>query len=220
MNKFLKLGLILSVLLSFTTYSNAIGFKMGVSATGAFFSADGKEVADSDTQTDSGDLYIGYASIFGELGLGIFSVGVSYVPYAMESETTDNARQDDCGMTSSGTCTTSTNTVQVDIVDLTTIYGKVNVGDNLYGKVGVARADVETNEKLGNSTYGNTDLTGAFVAAGFEKDLEQGDGMFIRGEASYSVFDDVSLTASNTENIVTVTDLSGASLSISIGKSF
>ena len=220
MNKFLKLGLILSVLLSFTTYSNAIGFKMGVSATGAFFSADGKEVADSDTQTDSGDLYIGYASIFGELGLGIFSVGVSYVPYAMESETTDNARQDDCGMTSSGTCTTSTNTVQVDIVDLTTIYGKVNVGDNLYGKVGVARADVETNEKLGNSTYGNTDLTGAFVGAGFEKDLDQGDGMFIRGEASYSVFDDVSLTASNTENIVTVTDLSGASLSISIGKSF
>jgi len=220
MNKFLKLGLILSVLLSFTTYSNAVsGFKLGVSATGAFFSADGKEVADNDTQTDSGDLYIGYASIFGELELNdIFSVGVSYVPYAMESETTDNARKDNC--TVLATCTVTNNTVQVDIVDLTTIYGKVNVGDNLYGKVGVARADVETNEKLGNSTYGNTDLTGAFVAAGFEKDLEQGDGMFIRGEASYSVFDDVSITASNTENTVTVSDLSGGALSISIGKSF
>ena len=135
MNKFLKLGFILSVLLSLTTYSNAVGFKMGASATGASFSADGKEVADSNTaETRSEDLYIGYASIFAEAELNDqFSVGLSYVPYALESETVENTRKDHCA--ESASCTTVAKTVQVDIVDLASMYAKFNFGDNLYGKV-------------------------------------------------------------------------------------
>jgi hypothetical protein len=142
----------------------------------------------SSTKTTKGaeDIAIGYITLFGEahlLDTGL-RVGVSYVPYALESETTENTRNDNCqnnDNTSHRACTTSAQTVQVDIEDMITMYvayhREVDFGvvDSVFVKGGVIEADVMTKEKLASgSQYGNTTLEGSFIGLGVEKNMDNG----------------------------------------------
>ena len=72
-----------------------------------------------------------------------------------------------------------------------TVYASfpLNVGTDLYGKIGYHMVEVTTSETLPNASYGNDDITGYQLAVG--KDY----GNF-KGEIFYSDFEDVSLTAS------------------------
>ena len=120
------------------------------------------------------------------------------------------------GMVRGPAKTQVTNTVQVDLTDLTTVYIGLNVTDSAYVKVGYATMDVETNENLGTgSSYGNTSLDGTVYGVGYQKDL---DAMFVRVEGTYMDFDGVSLSAN--DNTITLKNLDGLTGKISIGKSF
>ena len=134
-------------------FANAEILTVGISGNIGLLEADGKETitgtsqrditygnnntrlrADgvSSTSTTKGaeDVFIGYVSLFGEAHIfnsGV-RVGVSYVPYALESETTDNTRNDNCsrdysdGKTGNNTCTPTKQQVQIDVEDLVTMY--------------------------------------------------------------------------------------------------
>jgi hypothetical protein len=241
-------------------FANAEILSLGVSGNVGLLEADGKETitgtseraitfgnnntrlrADgvSSTTTTKGaeDIYIGYVSLFGEAHLmdtGL-RVGVSYVPYALETETTDNTRNDNCQNNNNSNVTTTdcvatTQTVQVDVEDMITMYvayhHEVDVGfvDSVFVKGGVIEADVITKEKLASgSQYGNTTLTGQFIGLGVEKSMD--NGLFVRVEGNVTAYQDIKLTNQLTgtdenKNTIDITNMDGATATLSIGKSF
>ena len=221
-----KLSLIIiSGLYLFTTSAFAdIGVNIGISGSAGIFGAtaqethSGKTAASvTDDNSDTEIAAVGYGSIFLEKELGILSIGVDYVPTPFESETAETVKHDDqTANPTSAAATIVTNTVQVDLTDLTTVYVSLNVTEDAYVKLGYATMDVETNENLGTgSSYGNTSLDGTVYGVGYQKDL---DAMFIRVEGTYMDFDGVSLTAN--DNTITLKNLDGLTGKLSIGKSF
>ena len=198
-----------------------IGVNIGISGSSGIFGATAKEThsgAGTTTQDSASEIAaVAYGSIFLEKELGMFTIGVDYVPTPFESETAETAKQDD--QTANPTAavkTVVTNKVQVDLTDLTTVYVGMNVTENAYVRVGYASMDVETNEDLGTgSTYGNTSLDGTVYGVGYQKDL---DAVFVRVEGTYLDFDGVTLTSN--DNTITLKNLDGITGKISIGKSF
>jgi hypothetical protein len=242
-------------------FANAETLSLGVSGNVGLLEANGKEtitgtseravgygntnirrradgVSSTSSTTGAEDAYIGYVSVFGEahlLDTGL-RVGVSYVPYALESETTDNTRHDNCsrdysdGKTGSNTCTATKQTVQIDVEDLITMYvayhHEVDLGfvDSVFIKGGVIEADVMTKEKLASgSQYGNTTLEGSFIGLGVEKNMD--NGLFVRVEGNVTAYQDIQLKNQLTgtdenRNTIDITGMDGATATLSIGKSF
>ena len=212
------IGVIFASLALFSYSAKAeLGINVGVSGAMGVFHATGQENENGELSSDDATGVAGYGSIFLEKTLGDrFVIGVDYVPTALESETTETVVED---MTTSLTSTDTTNKVQVDFEDLTTVYLAVNVTENLYIKAGYVQVDVITNETLGTgSTYNNTDMDGTTFGVGYNANFE--NGLFARIEGSYTDFGGASVTASNTDNKVSLKDLEGAAAKISIGKSF
>jgi hypothetical protein len=191
------------------------------------------------TDTKSDEVGIAYASVFGELGLfdtGL-RLGLSYVPYALESETTENVRNDNCSQAeghlndpvATQVCAETTNSVSVDLEDLMSMYISYHHDldlpfiSSVFVKAGILEADVITGENLASgSQYGNTSLSGDFYGIGVEKNLED-QGMFVRLEGAVTTFDTIKLTATNSgtnTNTIDITDMDGATATLSIGKTF
>ena len=243
-------------------FANAEILSFGVSGNIGVLEADGKEtitgtsqrnitfgnnntalradgVSSTSSTTGAEDAYIGYISLFGEAHLfdtGL-RLGVSYVPYALESETTENTRNDNCsrdntdGKTGSNVCTPTSQTVQIDVEDLITMYvayhHEVDLGlvDSVFVKGGVIEADVMTKEKLASgSQYGNTTLSGQFLGLGVEKNMD--NGLFVRVEGNVTQYQDIKLTngfdgtTDENKNTIDITNMDGATATLSIGKSF
>ena len=243
-------------------FANAEILSLGVSGNVGLLEADGKEtitgtsqrditfgnnntrlradgVSSTSSTTGAEDVFIGYVALFGEahlLDTGL-RVGVSYVPYALESETTENTRNDNCsrdntdGKTGSNVCTPTSQTVQIDVEDLITMYvayhHEVDLGfvDSVFVKGGVIEADVITKEKLASgSQYGNTTLSGQFVGLGVEKNMD--NGLFVRVEGNVTQYQNIKLIGTNSDtedanaNTIDITNMDGATATLSIGKSF
>ena len=247
------------------TVVNAERISLGVSGNIGMLEASGKETITGTSQRDnigsqgtftkqagtsttsstkgSDDIFIGYVALFGELHMfdtGL-RLGLSYVPYALESETTANTRVDQCGHSGNGTggdagstrtaCSATKQTVQVDVEDLTMLYAayhhNLDLGfvDSVFIKAGVIDADVITKEKLSSgSKYGNATLSGQFVGLGVEKNME--NGLFVRVEGNVTQYQNIKLQGTNEDtedantNTINITNLDGATATLSIGKSF
>ena len=80
--------------------------------------------------------------------------------------------------------------------------------------------DVNTDESLGTGgSYGNTSLDGYTVGLGYTQDLD--NGAFFRVETNYMEIDGTELTNANDSNKKVKADgITGASVGISVGKSF
>jgi hypothetical protein len=216
--------------------ANSENISVGISGNAGMLDATAKETRTNGTTTqETDDLAIAYVSGFAELhlpmdfGPGNLRVGLSYVPYALESETNSSFRAEgETGDQNSGEGNASTYTpkaaftqkVQVDIEDLMTYYLSYHV-NNFYIKAGVIEADLITNETLeSGSVYGDAALEGTFYGIGFDKNLS--DGIFVRGELGQTEFDSIKLTSTGSDNanVIDVTNLSGTNFAISVGKSF
>jgi len=246
-------------------FANAERVTLGISGNIGMLEADGKETitgtsertntwsegvktenAGTETTTStrgSEDVYIGYLALFGEVHLfdtGL-RLGMSYVPYALESETTANTRVDQCGHSGNGTgadagsartiCSATTQTVQIDVEDLVSTYIAYHhtLDDGLFinsvfVKGGIIEADVITKEKLSSgASYGNAELSGQFFGVGAEKNMD--NGLFVRLEAGITEYDSIKLKSSNADvdennNVIDITGLEGATATFAIGKSF
>ena len=225
------------VLLGSISLANAEKFSIGATVTGGVFSADGAselfsgDHAGNRSSTDvtkstadegeDAEAAVVMGSIFFEAALtDQVSLGVSYVPHSMDSETTENIQN--IGGLPAGPADDdeSRNTVKVSFDDLTTIYALANINDNVYAKVGFVQVELVTDENLATGgAYGNTDLDGYTIALGYSMDLA--DGMFARFEASYMDLDGATLTNSNdSTKSVKADGISGYGAGISVGKSF
>ena len=225
---------LISILMAMTLSAfsaNSENISVGISGNAGILDATGKETFNSKTSTRSEELAIAYVSGFAELhlpmdiGPGNLRVGLSYVPYALESETNTSFRAEgeygNAMMGGDGTPKAAfTQKVQVDIEDLMTYYVSYHV-NMFYIKAGLIEADLITNEKLeSGSVYADASLEGTFYGIGFDKNLS--DGIFVRGELGQTDFDSIKLTSTGSDNtnVIDVTNLSGTNFAISVGKSF
>jgi hypothetical protein len=210
----------------FTSASAEVGVNIGVSGQMGLFAASAKEVhtdttsAASDVGTSKGSEHaaVGFASIFIEKTLGDrLSIGIDYVPSALESDTVESAKQDLSAKGDVDTGVARTNKVRVDFDDLTTYYVAFNIGESMYIKAGLATVDVITKENLETgATYANTDLDGNVFGIGYNKTFD--NTMFVRVEGNYMDFDGASLSSG--DNKITLNQLHGVTGKISVGKSF
>ena len=228
MKKFLTIAAFM--LFAFTS-AQAEKVRMGVTLQAGYFEATGASeifsgahssgaspgTVTKSTATDGDDAEgeFGYGSIFAEvMATDNIGIGVSYVPMALESETTENLQ------TTTTASATGTNKVQIDFEDLTTIYALFYPVENLYLKAGYMEVEVKTNENLATGgAYGNTTLDGFTVGVGYNYDMD--NGVFVRFETSYMDIDGATLTNTNDANKkVTAENIEGASAALSIGKAF
>ena len=141
-----KLSLIIiSGLYLFTTAAFAeVGVNIGISGSAGIFGASAKETHSGKTATSHTETHenteiaaVGYGSIFLEKELGMIAIGVDYVPTPFESETAETSKSDDQSANPAGSSQSMvTNTVQVDLTDLTTVYVSLMVTENAYVKAG------------------------------------------------------------------------------------
>ena len=216
MKKIITLLTALFALVSFNAL--AIGFNVGGQLTTAYFETSGFEnEAGEVSETKTGAAMGSYGSIFGEIQMDRFRVGVSYVPGDLETETAEQIRQDQKDGAANAA---KTNKIKATLEDYTTAYVAVDITDHLYIKAGIITLDLITNENLETgSAYGNTDLDGNTFGAGYQTTLD--NGIFIRGEFMLTEIGGTSLTStSNSDNKVTINDVNGANASIQIGKAF
>jgi len=216
-----KITIAIFMLLGFFSMASAeVGVNLGVSGSMGAFTAKGNETMGT---SESGQekrvvSVFGYGSIFIEKTLGDYlTVGVDYVPSALDSETSETNKKD--GTTAAPTASKS-QVIKVSFEDLITYYAAINITENLYVKAGLVEADVITKESLGTGgSYGNTSLDGTMMGVGYDKELT--NGMFVRAEGTYTDFDNIKLnSASGETRFVEAKDIAGVAGKISIGKSF
>ena len=212
---------------SFSMASAELGINLGFSGQMGAYAATGTEDEDTERHRGSAAGIVGYGSVFIEKTLGSrLSIGMDYVPAALETETTSESLTDQVAALSTNVAVT--NTVQVDFDDLTTLYAVLNLNENFYVKAGTVSVDVITKESLGTgSEYGNASLNGSMLGAGYNYNTDS--GLFLRAEANVMDFDGVTLTSTAAcatrtgtcaNNVITLEELNGVSGKISIGKSF
>ena len=234
MKKFLLAAV---VLLGSVSFANAERFSLGVTVTGGVFEADGaSEIFSGDHSSNTtttqvtrntadegedAEAAVAFGSIFFEAALtDNISLGASYVPHSMDSETTENIQNIGDLPEDDGNDNESRNTVKVSFDDLTTVYALISADNGFYAKAGYVEVELITDENLATGgAYPNTDLDGYTIALGYSMDLA--DGMFARFEASYMDLDGATLTNDNDSNKSVKADgISGYGAGISVGKSF
>ena len=194
-----------------------LGMRVGVAGSTAVFHAEGEENENGEKSKEDATGIADFGSVFAEATINdLLTVGVDFVTDTLSSETAESVVDD---ITTSASNTRTTQKVQIDFEDLTSYYVLVNLTEGLYVKGGYVSVDVITNESLGTgSTYGDTTMDGSIVGVGYNRTLD--NGIFFRVEGNYMDLGSKTLTASNTDNSVTMSNLIGASAKVAVGKSF
>ena len=188
-----------SILLFWTSFAQADGFKFGVGFMAGQLNADGTETegtaADTSDRSKSFDELFYGADLFAEVvGDNGFTIGLSYIPVDIEigSGSRTDTDGDDAAENDDGTRTAS-----ADIEDLITFYTNMPMGSNgWYALLGYHMATVTTSETLPNSSYGNEDINGYQVGLG----KRSGN---VKYELAYSDFEDIDISATggNTNSV-------------------
>ena len=140
---------------------------IGLTGTAGMLDADGKETFNGGDTTKSQDLFIAYASGFVEAHTPVgIRVGLSYVPYALDSDTTESVHISKTAEQQGTGEGDITNKVSASIEDLASLYLSYHM-DAGYGefflKAGLMHGDLKTTEKLGTgSSYPDATLEGHF----------------------------------------------------------
>ncbi len=215
--------IIVASVFSFSTAMADVMVSAGLSFNQSVFAAEGRE-RNYDYQgtiftdiREYGAFEDSYPSIFAEIGNGTIGVGLSYVPQGIETPTNSSEQVQITNATS------STETVKAEFKDLTTIYAIARLPVwGIYLKAGISQVDVDVTETNASANYQDTDTDGYTVGIGIEKDL---GGVGIRAEITGHEFDDVNANNGSgagvaDANVIDVTDLIGATATISIVKNF
>jgi hypothetical protein len=191
------------------------GLSIGAAYNTSGFMATGKETQGGTTTIteEDGAFTADYASVFVEFAVSDqFSLGLER---HLEDITTPQNQNEKNG---------KNNLVKATFKDHTTLYANINMPFNTYFKLGYSVVDVATEESLATGgSYPDVDTNG--VTAGFGYNVSMDNGMFFRAEISATSYDDVSATNATPDvagdaDVVTVTDMYGASATFRIGKSF
>jgi len=227
----MKKILISALLILGTTFSITsadVGVKVGVSGLVGLYEADGTENENGEIAKtkDTNEMMIGLGSIFIEKDLSFLpgpfarlSIGYNNVPYEITTGSKQKTQFDKTTEAAEGFNEVN-NTFKAKISNMNTVYALFNVTDFLYLKAGIASMDIETKEVLGTgSVYGNMSTDGLVFGVGIQQTMD--NGIFFRAEGTQTEYDSASATSStNTDNKITLDDVSGVAATFSIGKAF
>ena len=200
------------ILSASSAYADA---KVGVSVTGfEFDSAKGTEESKGVVTNRTETLAMGIGSIFVETSvLDMVSIGLDYVPYALEGETVTNTRRADTGAKSHD------DQFSVDIENHTTLYVLLPLGDaGAFIKAGVSHAEVVVNENMNSSqSYSDEEILGGHLSIGVERDMGP---VFVRGTVGMSTYETAGSESSSGNTRVKAALGDGVHAGITIGRSF
>lgn len=193
-------------------------FRIGLSAAMTNIETDGSETlkATSNKTNKSVEETVAIASGFIEIANSNgFALGIDYIPGAEQLGKGTGDDDDDE--------TAGANTASADIEGVTTIYALIPLGStSMYGKFGYSEADITTTERLHTGTeYGNTSVDGLLIGLGVAKELN--NGISFRAEATYTDYDDLTLTGSEDSDSLTNridADIDATAIRLSIVKAF
>jgi len=205
-----KLLIIVSSILFFTStaYSaGMVGIKLGVGeidADGDAYTSGSTSYAASSKSKDSE-----YGAIFAEFSIPSvdgLSIGLEYVP--LEAKIRLDGKESGTGAT---------------VDQYKTLYVQYVTAAGLYGKIGYSHADIGSITNSNSTSVDSQDdsLQGPMAGIGFQTP-EFGNGIFGRLEATYTDFDDVSVTTTSNGSASVKKTGNGemTTLSVSIAKSF
>ena len=199
--------------LSFTK-AFAIDYTFGVSGAIANLTAEGSETetgaVSAETHKASVSNTFATGSIFAEAQFGRIAFGVDYIPMDADvSDATHTRTETEKSITGTKTegNTARTQTAAAEVSDHITLYANYYLNDAIYLHLGYASVDLETNESLDTgSKYGNVNIDGIQYGLG----IQMTDNF--RLEASYTDYDDVSITSSVARTGVTTNNKISADL--------
>jgi len=223
-----KLTLAISGLVLLAGAAFADSTNIGAKLSYGDFDASGTETQNltSDPKLNSsGNAKFPFASIFLERekefsNLNV-ALGLDFIPLTAEIDTLNG------GGTANGT------KAKVEVGNQITLYvqpsKELSNGLKVFGKLGYSRMTVDISEITrqpvtnGSGTAStdkatSKDLDGVTVGLGIEKSVSAGPFDFIRLEASYTDYDSISHTNSNSKKLTADADLTA--ISLSIGKKF
>jgi hypothetical protein len=155
-----------------------------------------------------------YGAIFVETSLrdGPVSLGLEVVPLTGTLSISDRDHTD----------------ASVELSNLKTIYASVSRevanGGSVYGKVGYAHADIDNAKQSNGTTTINSfdgDLEGPMLGLGFQ--APETNGLIIRAEATLTMFDNVSINTTGSNEVAetkTASDIDLTTFTISVAKQF
>lgn len=213
---------LIATLFSFSM-ANAAEYTVGGGWTQSIFAAEGKEESYSETGTlaettkEYGAFDPSMFVLFAEAGNEQAAIGFAYHD---EFDTPKNVNE------ANGPAVTGSNTSEVSATfrNYIQLYGLVKLPFlGMYAKAGISQADVIINEKQrSGNTYPDTSIDGYLFGFGFQHLLDNGIG--VRAELTGHSFDDTSVAnsvaASGNNNIVTISNMIGATGTIAVVKSF
>ena len=227
MKKTKKIFAISTLLISYSTAVLADNYNIGLTAAYGRFQADGSQTKDSTVKNESGNAKFPFASIFLEYNQKLSSAGWSlgygldYVPFKAEIDSRTESETDKRAAYPSGT--TGDKSATLDLKNHATIYIQptYDLGNGLaiFGKLGYSQADLKissTNAATGSTLNTKDTLKGALVGFGMQNNLSK--ETFVRLEANFSDYQEVSYTNSTGTLIKAEPELWSAK--ISIGRSF
>ena len=201
-----------AIIMSFLTSVALAESRIGMNVSFMMFSGTGSETlrqSNAVTNYDESDTAI-VPSLFFEVvsdeGVGF---GVDYVPVA---EIGSGVGADDDDAETSGS-----NNVSAEFASHTTFYAIAERPDGFYGKLGYVVADIDTTENLSTGdSYPNTDTSGIMIAVG--KYFTTVNDLQIRGDLSYTDYQEVSITSTGGSKVKA--DVDSMAATISVVKSF
>ena len=199
--------------LSFTK-AFAADYTFGVSGAMVNLQADGSETETgsqtAETHPASVSNTFATGSIFAEAQFGRIAFGVDYIPMDADVSDKTHVRTDtETSVTGTDTATTTarSQSAAAEVSDHITLYANYYFNDSIYLHLGYASVDVSTNESLDTgSKYGNVNIDGIQYGLG----IQMTDNF--RLEASYTDYDDVSITSSVARTGVTTNNKISADL--------
>jgi hypothetical protein len=229
--------IIISILLLLGTFSMAsaeIGLKLGISGNIGLFEATGFET-EAGEKNGTGTAGVDKAESIGAMGsvfvektltflpgpLSRLSIGYDHVVHKIQTGTSSRRDIDLVAKTlGHHPQRTGDNKAAATIDNINTLYLTARITDWLFIRAGSVEADVETQESLfTGSKYGNTTVDGTVYGIGVEHKSD--NGFFMRAEWNSLDLDGNKLTSTtNSANSITLTDITGESARLSVGKEF
>jgi hypothetical protein len=167
--------------------------RLGVSGALTQIDADGKETEGGEVTSSSVDNLVIVPSIFAEYQTGQLNIGLDYIPLKADvSNKTKNRTDVETSVMGSGgtTSTQRKQSANASLENHLTLYANYNLTDTFFVKGGMAYVTLKTEDSLETgSKYGDEDIYGAVVGAGFT------DGNS-RLELVYTDYEDIVLTSS------------------------
>jgi opacity protein-like surface antigen len=204
MNKLIKISTTTLLLSSVAIPAFADNYNVGVSGAWAYLNADGKDTHTNGagtafTQTATEQANFGFASIFAEYSKTYSPTtelvfGLDYVPFKGEI---DSKSKSDTDLVSGNSSTTGTNSIKIELKNHATLYVqptyKINNDSSWFFKLGYAQADVQASGASISSTINQKDtMSGPVVGLGIQQNINK--DFFVRFEANYTDYDEVSYT--------------------------